>query len=749
MRVLIDNEEVVCSKDFTITQEMLNTPSVILNNVYPASWEETKDYTSNFYHPNDYSKCLIYDEYEEGDAGTTISGNNLTINYDDNKLWNYKIYGNNTTGMVSIGVNSNTYNINLGVNLFDVSTNFITGNINSSGVISEEEIDTFELSSTGFAIGDSTSWRGVIYTLDLQAEETYTISLNADKNGFFMAMYYYDNGGSFISTTTLLNNTSTRQATFTIPSGVASCKLCFECRTANDVITFTNIQIEQGQTATTYNSYITPIVLSENDYIYKNGIWTISYNGVDNPITNVNLISQLNAVVLEDGTNQITINKGTLEIIYNYTNPTSHLAFCGVVKNSGNISLNPRDPHYCSLQILDFKMFLNEISLDFVIANKTITGAINQIINYISDYGFVLGNIQILNPDDVIGAYSTKDKSPYDVFNYIADITQSRWTTRMIDENTVAIDFYDPTLMEQGTTIEYTTEFFEEYGINDISYSYGTYDYRNKQIMTSDEVMANITSTETIIANGYQKQYNTEQKIGNINSISVNGVAKTFTTNERKELGQSADFYYTPTNTYIETTSALTAGDTIVIEYVAIVQGRQIIINPTEIGRIANATGRNGTLARYENRNDATTSTELQKIGQSYIKYKGTPEIKLKITSTNDTWNVGQRVQFNAPINELDTEYMVKTKSINYIATIDTIFYTYELTSSFNSETEINYFDNQRAKNKGNIGAGEFIARNIDIENTANIIFYDTSIEEAQITGDNILNSTLNSPLNN
>ena len=43
------------------------------------------------------------------------------------------------------------------------------------------------------------------------------------------------------------------------------------------------------------------------------------------------------------------------------------------VKNTGDISLNPREPHYCSLQILDFKMFLSEVVLDFVIANKTIT----------------------------------------------------------------------------------------------------------------------------------------------------------------------------------------------------------------------------------------------------------------------------------------------------------------------------------------------------------------------------------------
>lgn len=425
------------------------------------------------------------------------------------------------------------------------------------------------------------------------------------------------------------------------------------------------------------------------------------------------------------------------------------LIFCGVVKNSGNISLNPRHPHFLSLQILDFKMFLSEIILDFVIANKTISEAIQQIVDYISDYGFVVGNIEILNPDEIIGAYSTKDKSPYDVFNYLADITQSRWTTRMVDQNTVAIDFYDPSLMTQGTTIEYTTEFFENYLIDDITYSYGTYDYRNKQIMTSNEVYANIVSVESIYANGYQTQYNTEQKIGYINFISVNGIEKTVTTNENKELGQTADFYYTVGNNYVETSNPLSAADVISIEYVSIVQGRQIISNQSEINRISLSTGRNGVLARYENRNDATTSMELQKIGESYIKYKGVPEIKLTIKTRLNTWEIGQKVEFDSPIDELDTEYMVRKKSINYITTTNTIFYTYELTSSFNSETEINYFDNQRAKNNGNIGAGEYISRNIDISLDANVIFYDTEVTEITVQGDNILNCELNSPLSN
>ena len=93
------------------------------------------------------------------------------------------------------------------------------------------------------------------------------------------------------------------------------------------------------------------------------------------------------------------------------------LKFCGVVKNTGEISLNPRYPHFCSLQILDFKTFLSEgETLDFVIANKTIREAIEMVVDTIKDYGFIVGTINIQGADDVIGAYSTQNKTAYDVF---------------------------------------------------------------------------------------------------------------------------------------------------------------------------------------------------------------------------------------------------------------------------------------------------------------------------------------------
>ena len=51
MKMYIDGTEVLCDKNITITEEMLSTPSVILNYVFPKSWDDDKDYTSQFYFP--------------------------------------------------------------------------------------------------------------------------------------------------------------------------------------------------------------------------------------------------------------------------------------------------------------------------------------------------------------------------------------------------------------------------------------------------------------------------------------------------------------------------------------------------------------------------------------------------------------------------------------------------------------------------------------------------------------------------
>ena len=429
-----------------------------------------------------------------------------------------------------------------------------------------------------------------------------------------------------------------------------------------------------------------------------------------------------------------------------------NLIFAGVVKNTGNISLNPREPHYASLQVLDFKTFLSEsTTLDFVINDKTVLEAITTVINKMSNYGFIVGNIQIANPSDKIGTYNTQNQTAYDVLQYLSEISGARWFTRMVDENQVAVDFYDPTLMPSGTELEYTNEFFENNKIIDMNYNYSSSDYRNKQVILSDDVYADIEYTDTRYSDGYTLQFNTMQKIGKVVSLTVDGSEVAVATTEDKELGITADFYYKVNDTLFESANQLAVGSMIVITYIPLIEGRQIVYNSDEVDRIANQTNRNGVIARYETRNDVLSSNELRKVAQSYIDFKSSAEITLTIqTEDANLWNIGEVVLWqDAPLDELKKSYMVKKKVIQRIVvnSLEKIFYTFELTSSFNSEEAINYFDNQRRKATGNIQAGEFIERNIDIENSAKIIF--DNLEETDITilSPNALNCVLDAEL--
>lgn len=432
-----------------------------------------------------------------------------------------------------------------------------------------------------------------------------------------------------------------------------------------------------------------------------------------------------------------------------------NLIFAGVVKNTGNISLNPREPHYATLQVLDFKTFLSEgETLDFVINNKTILEALDMVVDTIEDYGFALGNIDILNGDEVIGAYNTQNQTAYDVLQYLSEISGSKWFTRLDDENNVLIDFYDPSKMQIGTTIEYTNEFFKDNNIIDLKYNYSTNDYRNKQVMLSNDVYGSITYTDYLYGTGYASDYLLTQNVGKMTRIrettNVQMIDKTFATLEEKEMGIIADYYYQVGSNILQTDKPIIAGTKIIVGYIPLVKGRQVIYNTDEVNRIATQIDRKGVIARYETRNDVLSSSELQAVGESYLKYKGASEITLTIqTQDSNLWNIGQVVNwYDTPLEELQKSYMVKKKTINRIVAKDeiAIFYTFELSSSYNSESAINYFDNQRRKSTGNIAEGQYIDRNVDIENECSVIF--DNIENTIVEATNVLDCVLDAPLN-
>ena len=167
----------------------------------------------------------------------------------------------------------------------------------------------------------------------------------------------------------------------------------------------------------------------------------------------------------------------------------------------------------------------------------------------------------------------------------------------------------------------------------------------------------------------------------------------------------------------------------------------------TEISRIRNNLNIDGTISRYENRSDATSNVELNAIANSYIKYNSKPAIELTITSKIDFLKLGKIYSYS-PFKELSGNYLVakKVTSVLQAGSFIQTNYEYTLNNTFNTENEINFFDNQRAKNVGNIEEGSFITRNIDIEDTANIIFKNLTINELVSTGNNVLDCPLDCP---
>ena len=429
--------------------------------------------------------------------------------------------------------------------------------------------------------------------------------------------------------------------------------------------------------------------------------------------------------------------------------------FTGVVKNTGNISLNPRDPKYCSLQILSFETFLSEGRiLDYVITNKTVKEAITELVSKIADYGVEVGVLAIPDSQNVtITAYSTLNQSAYDVFQYLSEISASHWGTYYYNGK-VQIYYYSNEQeggMGIGHELDYDT-IINNPKLIDINWNLNTRDYRNRQIVKSSKVYSSVTTTESIYANGYENTYTLTQPVGIVSSITVNGTSKSFTDKNQKDLGIYADFYYQVDSNILESDDIYDNGTEITITYNAIIEGRQVVNNANEISRISEATGVQGIIERYETRNDVSTNSELVDIANTYLKYKGTPEITLTIKTTDSDFHisVGNYITYTMPtFPQLEGIYLVKAKKTKITKTGESgiAFYEFTLTSSENVETAINYFDNQRRKVESNIGAGQFITRNIDINNTALIEFKDTESIEITIQGNNVLNCGLNAPL--
>lgn len=409
-------------------------------------------------------------------------------------------------------------------------------------------------------------------------------------------------------------------------------------------------------------------------------------------------------------------------------------AFIGVVKRSQAINLRPFNPHYATLQVLDFKTFLNEGDLfNFVITETTVNNFINQVVGEYSGYNFVVGNLNLGDKlNQIVGNYSCDQKTLFDVLQYISQITNSIWKVRYITDTTYAIDFYDINMLPQGMDLIYDNDYFNDNSIVDIAYSFNTNNYRNKQVITSSNIIAQTTNTEEFYTNSSDNKYQLSNNVGTVYNATLDGNEISVASDIDKQNGITADLYYTVGSNEIELDIDVLPTQKLFIQYDPMIPGRVTVLNTNEIDRVGNQLNNTGIISRYEQRQDATTAEELNAIGQTYIQFKGKSEIIMQVKTLNkDLWNIGEIVYFNNNnidgLIDLVGTYAVKKKTTQmYQNNADDslqVFYTYELDNNYNFENLINYFDNQRAKTIGNIQEGEFINKYIENTEAINIIF--------------------------
>ena len=240
LKMTIDNEEVLSNNDISIKEEILSPSSTILNNVYPKTWEQDKDYVSRFYYPKDYSKLNIQNfSVEPEEAGTTIqvNGNATLTDVDTTKESRVLRLLGQTSQVQYTGKNKIFWQSGSG----GLSNLTVTQNSDKS------------INITGTP---SRTWANltpnIIYSIPAG---TYTFSINQVLNNTIGVALFTQDEAYIVHGRIYAGN---RSITITTTQDTTRFRIYLEGMNTSTSYSIKNLQIqlEQGSTATSYEPYV-------------------------------------------------------------------------------------------------------------------------------------------------------------------------------------------------------------------------------------------------------------------------------------------------------------------------------------------------------------------------------------------------------------------------------------------------------------------------------------------------------------
>lgn len=397
------------------------------------------------------------------------------------------------------------------------------------------------------------------------------------------------------------------------------------------------------------------------------------------------------------------------------------LIFFGIVNSTGRLNLNPFVPKTKTIEIADFRKWLSiQKPIPLLFFNEFPENFVNVLIEKLNESKIIAGILDF-STNELIGAYSTVDKSPYQVLKeVIAKQTNSLLYFQINDKQQITINYKsNDTLANDIEPLKIdlnNLDLLKEYKILNIEFESNADKYSNIVKVESSNIITNLVTEENFTI--FDKDsFTLNNNIGKVsNNIANTYIYKLSTPTIKQNVisideafykeGQYYDVLYKIGNNIIKVNKKYLNKDYILnFGYFTKRKTSVELSNTEEIARVASFSTTKGEVYRYERLNDLTNFNDLLKATKSNLEIYKNIEKTIYITSEIPLYEILDVVEvISGEDDKVSGLYLVHeiAAEINASSIKDTInnnfilpVFTTILKATKNTDNIVNEFDNQ------------------------------------------------------
>ncbi|TDV23509.1 hypothetical protein BCF59_0498 [Mycoplasmopsis mustelae] len=423
----------------------------------------------------------------------------------------------------------------------------------------------------------------------------------------------------------------------------------------------------------------------------------------------------IHKTLLDEGTHFLDNNINnidTFSIATLYSNGKE--IFTGIVNSSGRYSLSPWSIKDKSLEIVDPRLWLSKRSpADISFENDSPFRALHKYIRALDEAKIKVGSVSFSNLDPIT-AYDTTSKSPYSV---LKDVIASRTRSFLYfsqDNGNLLINYKSDADFQKGASVvEITPETWKNLKITDLQMDENIDNYFNTYRLESENVvstqynqeyflLSNSISSVWLVENFSKLPENSTELLNYYYSIDepLNKKQLNIISKQEKTSGNDYHLYYQDgRNELVINPKWERENLGLVVSYVPVGKYSVTLSNQSEVNRIHNLNNFNGDVYKYERSNDLSSFDDLYTHADNSLKLNSFIRYDMSIQTNQPFLELGDIVSLNLPnAPKFNGRYICIGFDGSIKGKSGFIEITYQLRNGLNSDTLLNFYDNQDYK---------------------------------------------------